>query len=145
MKVEDCMTKNVICVGASEPVSVAARLMARYNVGTLPVQRVDGTLSGMVTDRDLVLRCVAANKDPERIKVGEIMSNRVVSVSPEAELPKAAAIMSAEQVRRLPVVRNEKLVGMVTLGDLSRQEAYSRQTAESLAEITCGVRRLGDL
>lgn len=145
MKVKDCMTKNVICVGNSEPVSVAARLMARYNVGLLPVRRVDGGLSGMITDRDVVLRCVAANKDPNQMTVGDIMSNRVVSVSPDADLPKAAAIMAQEQVRRLPVMQNDKIVGLVTLADVSKQEPYIEQAAESLSEITSGVRRLADL
>ena len=142
MKVRDCMTKKVISVGAAEPVSVAARLMARYNVGTLPVCRVDGGVSGMLTDRDVVLRCVAANKNPDQMKVGQIMSNRVVSVSPETELPKAAALMASEQVRRLPVVHQNQLVGMVTLADVSRQNAYSAHAAESLAEITSGIRRM---
>ena len=144
MKVSDCMTKNVISVGADEPVSVAARLMARYNVGTLPVRRVDGGVSGMLTDRDVVLRCVAANKSPDQMKVGQIMSNRVISVSPDADIPKAAAIMASEQVRRLPVVHGDRLVGMVSLADVSKQNAYSIHAAESLAEITTGVRRRGD-
>lgn len=70
MKIKDCMTKNVISVGASEPVAVAARLMSRYNLGALPVQNADGRLCGMVTDRDVVLRCVAARRDAEHMRVG---------------------------------------------------------------------------
>ena len=69
MKVKDCMTKHVISVGTQEPVSVAARLMSRYNLGILPVQTPDGRLCGMVTDRDVVLRCVAAGKDAEAVPV----------------------------------------------------------------------------
>ena len=64
MKVKDCMTRNVICVGEFESADVAARLMARYNLGSLPVRRLDRSLSGMVTDRDLVVRCLAGTKRP---------------------------------------------------------------------------------
>ena len=71
MKIKDCMTKNVISVGASEPVAVAARLMSRYNLGALPVQNADGRLCGMVTDRDVVLRCVAAGTFRKRGKQNE--------------------------------------------------------------------------
>ena len=71
MKVKECMTKNVICVGEYESADVAARLMARYNLGSLPVRRFDGSLSGMVTDRDLVVRCMAADKAPGSVRVGE--------------------------------------------------------------------------
>lgn len=62
MKVKDCMSRNVVSVGAQEPVSVAARLMSRYNLGFLPVQGENGRLCGVLTDRDVVLRCVAAGK-----------------------------------------------------------------------------------
>ena len=72
MKVKDCMTKHVISVGTQEPVSVAARLMSRYNLGILPVQTPDGRLCGMVTDRDVVLRCVAAGKDAEAVAVRKL-------------------------------------------------------------------------
>ena len=80
MKVKECMTKNVICVGEYESADVAARLMARYNLGSLPVRRFDGSLSGMVTDRDLVVRCMAADKAPGSVRVGSVMTKRLVSV-----------------------------------------------------------------
>ena len=98
MKVKDCMTKHVISVGTQEPVSVAARLMSRYNLGILPVQTPDGRLCGMVTDRDVVLRCVAAGKDAEAVPVREIMSTGVLAVEASddtargaADVPRAAA------------------------------------------------------
>ena len=69
MKVKDCMSRNVVSVGAQEPVSVAARLMSRYNLGFLPVQGENGRLCGVLTDRDVVLRCVAAGKPAEQMRV----------------------------------------------------------------------------
>ena len=68
MKVKDCMSRNVVSVGAQEPVSVAARLMSRYNLGVLPVQGENGRLCGVLTDRDVVLRCVAAGKAAEQMR-----------------------------------------------------------------------------
>ena len=142
MKVKDCMNRNVIAVSPEENVSVAARLMARYNVGALPVRAVDGSLCGIVTDRDMILRCVALDRKPEETTVSRVMTGRVASVSPAATMEQAAEKMAKEQVRRLPVVEGRRLVGMVSLGDLSRQEETVMEAAEALCEITANVKNL---
>ena len=103
MQVSDVMTKNVVTIGPEEPVAVAARTLSRGNVGSLPVCAADGRLRGMVTDRDIVLRSVAANEDAGQQTVREIMTRRLVTVSPEDPLNLAAGLMAREQVRRLPV------------------------------------------
>ena len=141
MKVKDCMTKNVICVGAEEAVSVAARLMARYNVGTLPVRGADGRIRGILTDRDVAVRCVAAEKAAGSARVADIMSNRVVAVSPETDVLHAADVMAKEQIRRLPVLEDGHIAGMLTVGDLSRREQFAGDAAECLGSICSGVRR----
>ncbi len=145
MKVRDCMTKSVICVGRDEPASVAARLMSRYNVGLLPVRGKQGEICGVVTDRDIVLRCVAAGRDGKTALVKEIMSTRVRSVQPDTELSRAAGLMAAEQVRRLPVVEEGKLVGMLTLGDVTRNGQYSMEAAECFERICTGVSHWDEL
>ena len=134
MKVKECMTKNVICVGEYESADVAARLMARYNLGSLPVRRFDGSLSGMVTDRDLVVRCMAADKAPGSV--------RVVSVPENMDINLAARLMAREQVRRLPVTGQGGLVGLLTLADLSRVSDLSMEAGECLGEICAPVRHL---
>ena len=91
MKIRDCMTAHVVCVGAEEPAETAARLMARYNLGLLPVRGADGRMCGVVTDRDLVLRCMAAGQEAGKLPVARAMSNRVVSVSPDGARACAAA------------------------------------------------------
>ena len=123
MKVCDCMTKQVVSISPDESAEVAARLMARYNVGMLPVRRSDGMLVGVVTDRDLVLRCMAGGKKAHQIPVRQIMSNRVIGVCSQQDSSAAAAQMAKEQIRRLPVVDDGKLVGMLSLADLSRNES----------------------
>ena len=119
MKVRDVMTSPAIRIQRDEPVSVAARALEHYNIGALPVCGPDGRVCGLVTDRDIVLRCIAPERKPERTTVGQIMTGRVLTVGPDMEAKEAARIMGAQQVRRLPVVENGKLCGMVSLGDLA--------------------------
>ena len=142
MRVKDCMTKQVISVGAGEPVSVAARLMARYNLGALPVRGTDGQLEGMLTDRDIVLRCIAAERSPKAVRVREVMTRSVAAAAPDTDATAAAGIMAAGQVRRLPVTEEGRLVGMVSLADLSRRPDYMMEAAEALEDICAGVRRM---
>ena len=142
MRVKDCMTKQVISVGAGEPVSVAARLMARYNLGALPVRGTDGQLEGMLTDRDIVLRCIAAERSPKAGRVREVMTRSVAAAAPDTDATAAAGIMAARQVRRLPVTEEGRLVGMVSLADLSRRPDYMMEAAEALEDICAGVRHM---
>ena len=142
MNVKDCMNPHVISIAPEETVAVAARLMARHNVGALPVRARDGSLCGIVTDRDLILRCVALNHPAEETSVSRVMTARVTAVAPSTSLTQAAATMSREQVRRLPVVEGRRLVGMVTLGDLSHRDDYTMEAAEALSEITANVKNL---
>ena len=142
MKVKDCMNHHAIAVEPEESVAVASRLMARHNVGALPVRARDGSLCGIVTDRDVVLRCVALERPPQETTVARVMTDRVASVPPTASLSQAAAILSREQVRRLPVVEGRRIVGMVSLGDLSHREETAMEAAEALSEITANVKQL---
>ena len=122
MKVKDLMTPKVIDIDREESVAVAARSLAHYNVGVLPVRNEAGQLCGVVTDRDIVTRCLAAGRTPENTKVGQIMTAQVHSVQPDIDTSVAAHIMGKQQVRRLPVVENGKLCGMISLGDLANRE-----------------------
>ena len=111
MKVQDVMTDGVIPVGAEETVDVAARSLTHYNIGALPVCDSRGRLCGMVTDRDLVTRCLASGMKPEQTCVREIMTRQVISVTPQTSLEEAAQLMGNHQIRRLPVVDAGKLRG----------------------------------
>lgn len=136
MKVREVMTQNVIRIRPEETVSVAARTLAHYNIGALPVCGLDGKLYGLVTDRDLVTRCLASDRRPEETKVREVMTGRVLSVGPETDTGVAAHLMGREQVRRLPVMENGRLCGMVSLGDLAGNEETSYDAADALTEIS---------
>lgn len=135
MKVRDCMSHGIIAIMQDEPVSAAARLMKRHNVGMLPVRNERGALLGTVTDRDIVTRCVANDESPEKMTVRQIMSNRVISVTPLTDLMRACNTMKREQLRRLPVVDNGRLCGILTLADVIRSGDYMMEAAECMEEI----------
>ena len=142
MKVCDIMSEKVVCIDQDEPVSAAAKLMKRCNLGALPVCDGQNRLRGMLTDRDIVTRCVAADGDPRELPVSEIMSRGVVTVGPFEEVGKAAKTMSADQVRRLPVLDAGRLVGMVTLCDMARNCNCDMEAGEALTEISSNFRRV---
>lgn len=139
MKVQDIMTRSVIKIRPEESVSVAARTLTHYNVGALPVCGSDGSLCGMLTDRDIVTRCLAANRSPEKTSVREIMTGGVLSARPDMDVGAAAHIMGRQQIRRLPVVEQGKLCGMVSLGDVANREESSMDAADALTQITSNV------
>lgn len=135
MKVEDVMSKRPISISPDESAAVAARLLSRYNIGALPVCSKDGKLRGMVTDRDIVLRCVAAEDDPQTVRVAEIMTRRVFSIKAEESLSNASALMAREKIRRLPVEENKKIVGMLSLSDITKHTpAESVNTLNQISE-----------
>lgn len=139
MKVRDIMTETVVPVHPQESVEVAARKLAHYNIGALPVCERDGQICGMVTDRDLVVRCLAANRSPAATTVGQIMTGRVISVRGDMEVSAAAHLMGRQQVRRLPVTENGRLCGMLSLGDLAAMEENVIDAADALNEISSNL------
>ena len=139
MKVQEVMTQTVISISPEESAAVAARTLTHYNIGALPVCGGDGRLCGVLTDRDIVTRCLAAGQQPEKTLVRSIMTNNVVSVRPDMDLGVAASLMAKRQVRRLPVVENGSLCGMISLGDLSRNEQSAPDATDALAEISSNV------
>lgn len=139
MKVRDIMTKPAIHISPTETVEVAARTLTHYNIGVLPVCSTDGKLCGLVTDRDLVTRCMASGRMPGQTTVRDVMTSQVLSVQPDMETGVAAHLMGRQQVRRLPVVENGKLCGMVSLGDLAKREESVMDAADALTDITSNV------
>ena len=136
MLVQDLMNPNVITVEPGASATLAARLLSRYNVGALPVCGADKKLRGIVTDRDIVLRCVAPEEDPAQTPVRDIMSRAPATLSPTQDILSAAQLMAQHQVRRLPVVKAGKVVGIVSLGDVARSHRYDMEAALALSEIS---------
>lgn len=141
MRVRDIMAKDPVTVETGEPVAAAARLMRERNIGVVPVQDEHGRLAGMLTDRDIVLRCVAAGRDPAKLTVEEIMSTGAVTAAPGEDVTAALGRMRSEQVRRLPVVEGETLVGMLSIADAARTQKLDMEAAQALSGITANVCR----
>ena len=136
MKVREVMRSPVDCVGPGQSVESAAKVFERYNIGALPVCTSQGMLCGMLTDRDLVVRCLAMGKLPAGTCVREIMTKQVISVSPDMDAAVAAHLMGRKRVRRLPVVEHGKVRGILSLDDLAANEQNAYDAADALGEIS---------
>ena len=141
MQVRDLMNQSVVSITPAESASLAARLLSRHNLGSLPVCGEDGGLRGIVTDRDIVTRCVAAEEDPHKVQIKDIMSRNCAVVSPDDDAAEAARMMAVKQVRRLPVLEAGKVVGMVSLGDLAKCGACEMEAGDALSEISENIQR----
>ena len=119
--VREAMSDNPSSIGAAESVVKAAQLMRDEHIGSLPVTE-DKRLVGILTDRDITTRVVAGGTAPEAMPVGNVYSRDVVSVEPNSDLEEALKLMALHQVRRLPVVENGRLVGMVAQADIALTE-----------------------
>ena len=139
MLVKEVMTPHVVSIAPEESAALAARLLARHGLGALPVCSAEGILRGMVTDRDIVLRCVAPEADPKSVPVKEIMSRRLAD-----DVRQAARLMARRQIRRLPVVAEGKVVGMVSLGDLAQCGRYEMEISRALTDISSVVQKLSE-
>jgi CBS domain-containing protein len=119
LKIEDVMIETVITAEADATVKEAADIMNKHEIGCLIVTR-RGKAVGIVTERDMLARVLAESRNPEKTKIKDIMSRPLVVASPEMDLDEAAKLMFKMKVKKLPVVSNGKLVGLVTLTDLAR-------------------------
>jgi CBS domain-containing protein len=131
--VRDAMTQDPRSIGASASVVEAARLMREQHIGSLPVTE-DERLVGMITDRDITTRVVAESAAPERTSVGDVYSRDLISVEPDNGLDEALRLMARHQVRRLPVVENGRLVGVVAQADIALKE--NERTGELVEAIS---------
>jgi CBS domain-containing protein len=131
-QIDTLMTKNIHCVGEGTPLRDVARLMRDQQIGDVLVTQSDGKLCGIVTDRDIVIRAIADGMDLEKTSAGDICSEQVVTLEPDADIDEAVRLMRERAIRRIPVVRDEVPVGIVSIGDL----AVDRDPDSALADIS---------
>jgi CBS domain-containing protein len=133
--VQDVMTANPCTIDADKPVAHAAKMMKQENVGIAPVVEGD-RLVGTLTDRDIVLRVVAEEKNPQTVTVRDVASTAPVTVDPQEDLEEALRLMATHQVRRLPVVEEDgRVVGVLAQADVA-DEAKAKKTGELVEEIS---------
>ena len=124
LKVEDVMVEDVISVSEKATVREAAELMNKHEIGCLIVVDTEEKPIGILTERDLLRRVLAERKDPVRIKVSQVMSKPLVTVTPHTDLEAAARLMFERKIKKLPVVEDGRLVGLVTLTDMVRVQPH---------------------
>lgn len=137
MNIRDVMTSNPRTVSPNDTIQNAACIMRDEDTGVVPVVE-NGRPVGIITDRDIVVRAVA-NGELNR-PVRDVVSGNVVTVRPDMSTKEAAELMREHQIRRLPVVENDRLVGIVSLGDLAVKEADDKRMGDALEEISQGVK-----
>ncbi len=123
MKVKECMCNEVFSCSPSTTVYDAAKIMQNNHIGCVPVCDNENCMVGIITDRDLVLRCIASDKNVKETPVSDVMTTNVWTCKQDDEITNAQSKMGNEQIRRLPVVDNEgKVIGMLTIGDLAKND-----------------------
>jgi CBS domain-containing protein len=137
MNIRDVMTSNPRCVTPEDSIQNAARIMRDEDTGVVPVVE-NGRAVGVITDRDIVVRAVADGELNRPVR--DIVSGDVVTARPDMSTKEAAQLMSEHQVRRLPVVENDRLVGIVSIGDLAVKEGSDRRIGDALQDISQGVK-----
>lgn len=116
----DVMTGDATCIGAQETLVDAARKMSELDVGALPICGEDNRLKGMVTDRDIVVRCIAQGGDPSSTKAADLAEGKPVTIGADDPVEEALQTMTQHNVRRLPVIDGHELIGMVSQADIAR-------------------------
>jgi len=137
MKVREVMTSSVDWVSPDTSVVQVAQLMKKDDVGSIPICQ-GNQLVGIITDRDIVLKVVAAGGDTNNTSAKEIMSTNIKSVTSNQDVHEAADLMSKYQIRRLPVVEQGKLMGIVAIGDLAIEKIHINEAGDALSDISQG-------
>jgi CBS domain-containing protein len=134
LKLRDIMSREVACLSAEDTVEKAAKLMKTYNVGSIPICAQNSVI-GIITDRDIALRAIAVGDDGY-LQVKKVMTANPVVGTPDMDVEDAVRIMSENQIRRLPVVENNRLVGIVSLGDISVEPRLQDEAEIALKNIS---------
>jgi CBS domain-containing protein len=116
----EIMTSDVTCIGEKESLAEAARKMADLDVGSLPICGDDNRLKGMVTDRDIVVKVLAKDRNPAEVTAGELSSGKPVTIGADDDAAEILRTMSEHKVRRLPVIDGHQLVGIVAIADVAK-------------------------
>ena len=131
------MCSSVIKVEPNEKVSKVAKLMKENDIGCVPVCDNQNKVLGFITDRDIVTRCVAVNGNCSETEVSEIMQKHVIKTTPDTDIESACKTMEENQIRRLPVIEDGKIVGILSIGDLARHEDFSCENVGYTFECVC--------
>ena len=137
MKVKDCMCKEVVFVKPDCDTEECAKLMCHNHIGCIPVCDDSKKVVGLVTDRDILLRTIGCGKEIKHTPISDIMTCNVTCCTPDQEVKDAEKMMGTNQVRRIPVIENNKIVGILTLGDLAKNKEINPEGIYATLENIC--------
>lgn len=137
MRVKDCMCKNIVTARQDTTLNEIAKLMQENDIGVVPICDNEKAIVGFITDRDIIVRCVAENKNCAETPASEVMTTEVIKTTPDTEISNALHTMSKNQIKRLPVIENNQIVGMLTVGDLANNEEVSTEEVGDTVEGIC--------
>lgn len=140
MKVRDIMTTDVACAAPDTTLEEIATMMRDEDTGAIPIVD-DEALVGIITDRDIVIRCIADGKDASECTAEDIITENLETIEPDDDVNEASQIMARRQIRRLPVVEDGRLVGMLSLGDIAVKHEDDRQAGDTLESVSEGVKQ----
>ena len=136
MQLRDILPKDVYCASPTSTVSEVAGLMLRHNIGEVPICEGDRRLVGIVTDRDLAIECCTADVDVQNVEIRQFMTHNPVTAGPDMDLKAACDLMGREQIRRLPIVEDGRLLGVISLGDLAVCMPQEQAALDALVRIS---------
>ncbi|MFK4640200.1 CBS domain-containing protein [Paenarthrobacter histidinolovorans] len=134
--VREFMTTNAQCIAEDKTLQEAAMRMRDLDCGSLPICGSDGKLTGFITDRDIVVKCLAEGKDARQVLASELAGGKPYWVDADASVDDAVTMMEEHQVRRLPVISDHKLVGIISLGDIARNHYAEQRLGEMVEHIS---------
>ena len=136
MKVNEIMTKKLVVANTSNTILDVAKLMRHHNIGCVPIVENGGKVLGVLTDRDIVMNMAQFNSNPSTTSAKEIASDVVYKVKPDADVKYALDLMQKQRIRRLPVMNDECIVGMISIGDIAVHTTQNSAIGETLTEIS---------
>jgi CBS domain-containing protein len=140
MNVSELMTTDIACISTDDTLAAAAQKLWDRDCGSLPVERADGQVVGMITDRDICMACWSRGLPPTEIRVSDAMSTRLTACSPDDDIETVEASMRSNQIRRIPVLSGDgRLVGIVSVADIARASAIGGPGSRGLAQMLAGI------
>jgi CBS domain-containing protein len=135
LKARDVMVKEVVKVNSCTPVDNAVKMMNKNDIGCLIIED-DGEARGIVTQRDLLEKVLGKAKDPRKVAVSDIMTKKLVVGSPDMEIHEAARLMFKRRIKKLPIVENGKLIGLITLTNIARTFSVDQEMIDIVEKLS---------
>ena len=137
MRVKECMSSSVVQATPDTTLSDIAKLMSSNKVGSIPICNHHNHVVGLITDRDIITRCIANNLNCANTKAQDIMNTEIIKTTPDTDIKEACKCMAENQIRRLPVVEDGQIVGILSVGDLAQSNKISTETVGQTFECIC--------